>query len=464
MPLPLLVTTHTFRDWFESHNDIIGVLNSTALVDGVVSNGAFTVNGSLLVVNTFSANTTAVWARGNTTFSANVAVTANCNVWNFICGTLLLQPTNGTFVNTAITVNAFATFLRATTFGANVSITAAQSDLTGNLLLTGTTTANGTLLAQHIAYAAPGALVAPANLTNPQYNDYQPTGGDVAQIWNLTPAIDTVLTGLAAPTGFVTGSRVLYIQNLSATYKISFASANTDSQTANRFKTPLDAIIDIIPGGIAELVWSTTNQQWRVISSDSTTFLTMNVSGNAVVSGTLNVAGNTTFSGSWVNVVGKLQVTGNSQLGNTNVTGWLNVSSTLTVAGLSTLTGNATLSGFANIAGKLVVAGLSTLTGNATLSGFANIAGALVVAGLSTLTGNATLSGFANIAGALVVAGLSTLTGNATLSGFANVVTTLQVAGNTTLNGSRTFANGQLRCDTTNGRFVLPVGTNMWAT
>ncbi len=125
---------------------------------------------------------------------------------------------------------------------------------------------------------------------------------------------------------------------------------------------------------------------------------------------------------------------------------------TLQVAGLSTLTGNVTLSGFANVAQTLNVAGISQQTGNATFGGFVN------VAGLSTLTGNVTFSGFANIAASLNVGTTSHLVGALTVD--ANTTLT----GNVTVNGARHFANGQLRCDTTNGRLVLPVGTNLWAT
>jgi hypothetical protein len=379
MPITPIVTTNTFRDWFNKTNEIVAALNSSALVDGVVANGAFTVNGSLLVQNTFKANSTLVWAQGNTKFSANVTVTSNCNVWNFACGTLLIQPLDGTMVNSDITINGAATFQQVTNFGANVFIIADASELTGNLLLTGTLTANGPMFAQYIAYAADGALVAPANLTNPQYDDFQPTAGDVAAVWNLTPALETVLTGIVAPTGFITGSRVLYIQNLSSTYSIGLKSANTSSQVNNRFKTPTDADINIQPGGIVEVVYSTTNHQWRVISSGTTSMPTLNVAGNTVISGTLNVAGNVTFTGSWVNVVTILQVTGNSQLGNTNVTGWLNVSSTLTVAGNANVTGITTLAGNTNH------------TGNASFSANVAMSANVAVTAKMSLTGSGRL-------------------------------------------------------------------------
>ncbi len=417
MSIAVISLTNTFRDWFNKTNEIIAKMNSGALVDGVVANGAFSVNGSLLVVNTFSANSTKVDLRGNTTFTANVVITSNCNVWNFACGTLLIQPINGTVVNSAISINGAATFLQPITANANVFITADLTQ-TGNVLVTGTMVANGALVTRQTLYGAAGALAVPAALSNPQYDDYVPTGGDAAEVWNLSPGIDTVLTGLAAPAGITVGARLLYIQNLSATYKVSFASANTSSQTNNQFKTPGDTQVDISPGSAVGVIWSSTNHQWRVLSppaSGSASFI------------------NGVFSG-FVNVATTLQVTGNSQLGNTNVTGWLNVSSTLAVAGLTTLTGNVTMAGFVN------VAGLSTHTGNATFGGFVN------VAGLSTHTGNATFGGFANIASTLQVTGIATLS--------ANVI----------VNGSRLFANGQVRCDTTAGRLVLPVGTNLWAT
>jgi hypothetical protein len=420
MAITTIAGTNTFRDWLNKTNEIIAALNSAALVNGVVANGAFTVNGSLLVQNTFVANSTLVWMEGNTKFSANVTATSDCNVWNFACGTLLIQPLNGTIVNTDISINGAATFLQVTNFSANVFIVADESELTGNLLLTGAFSANGPLFAQHISYAATGALVVPAHLTNPQYDDYQPAGGDAAEVWNLTPDINTALTGLAAPTEFVTGTRILYIQNLSAVYTISLPSANTSSQTNNRFKSPSNITATIPPGGAVGVVWSSTNKEWRVLAPSATTLPSLSVTGLS------SFTGNATFLG-YVNVATTLQVTGNSQLGNTNVSGWLNVSSTLTIAGLSTLTGNATLSGYANIAGTLGVGG------NATLSGFANIAGTLAVGGISQLTGNVTFSGFANIAQTLNVAGISQLTGNTTLAGFANVAGTLQVTGNSQL-------------------------------
>src|SRR3954469_20100164 len=124
MALPLLLTTNTFRDWFNQYNNVVSTLNGTTLAAGIVANGAFTVNGSLLVQNTFFANASVVQLLGNTTIAANTTATANCNVFNFACGSLLIQPINGTVVNTAITVNAFATFLGQCSFFANVTFNA----------------------------------------------------------------------------------------------------------------------------------------------------------------------------------------------------------------------------------------------------------------------------------------------------------------------------------------------------
>jgi hypothetical protein len=396
MSIAALVTTNTFRDWFNKTNEIITALNANTMVAGAVATGTFVVNGSLQVVNTFLANSTVVHLRGNTTFAANVVATANCNVWNFSCAALVIQPTNGTIVNTAITINAFSTFLGQGTFFANLTF---NNDITqaGNTLINGALTVNAQpLFVRQVLFSSANAICAPAALANPQYDDFTDPALAGCSILYLTPNIDTVFTGLTAPVNVPVGGCKKIILNASDTFQLSLASANTSSGINNRFKFPNDITVIVPPGGMIELVWVSTNHQWRATSLSNTLIPTLTVLGNTTISGRLNVTNVASF-------------------GNTTINGWLNVATTLQIAGTSLLTGNATFSGFANIAQTLQVTGISTLTGN-----------------VST-------------------------------GGFANVGATLQVAGNTIINGARCFANGQLRCDTTNGRLVLPVGTNLWA-
>lgn len=402
MPIALLLTSDSFRGWFNKTNEIVAALNGTTVVAGVVANGAFTVNGSLLVVNTFLANTTAVRLTGNTLIAANTVVNTSTNVFNFACGSLLIQPINGTTVNTSILFNAFATFANQVTFNANVSYNGDVTEI-GNTLINGTTTANGGFLARQIIFGSANAMITPTALVAPQINDYTTTGLEECAILNLTPNIDCVLTGLAQPTSFVAGGRELIIQNLSTTYKVSLASANTSSLLQNRFKTPNDIAVDILPGGAAKVVWTSQNKEWRSLTPQTSSL------------------------------------------------------TTLVVSGVSTLSGNTSIGGWLNVAAQLVVTGNSALTGNVTITGFANVLSTLQVTGNTALMNTA-------VGGTFSVAGLSTLTGNTTVTGFINAAATLQVAGNATFNGARLFANGQVRCDTTNGRLVLPVGANLWAT
>jgi hypothetical protein len=126
-----------------------------------------------------------------------------------------------------------------------------------------------------------------------------------------------------------------------------------------------------------------------------------------------------------------LTVTGTAALGNTTVTGFVNVSTTLQVAGISTHTGNTTFGGYINVSSTLQVAGLSTLTGNTTLSGFANVAGALQVTGLSTLTGNTTIGGNCGVT--------QTVSGNVI---FAGAITGSTTAGD--MSASRSANTGAL--------------------
>lgn len=109
--------------------------------------------------------------------------------------------------------------------------------------------------------------------------------------------------------------------------------------------------------------------------------------------------------------------------------------------------------------GTLTIAPNTTFSSNVTVSGFVNVASTLQVTGASSLgtlgAGNTTISG-------TLAAGNTTVSGTLA-SGNTTITGTLTASGNTTLNAN-THANAQLRCDTTNGRFVLPVGTGLYAT
>jgi hypothetical protein len=185
-------------------------------------------------------------------------------------------------------------------------------------------------------------------------------------------------------------------------------------------------------GGIAAAQYAYANQ----VSAGST-----NVAAQFAWTNSHTFSNSVTFSGSAVvpssNTLG-------TALGSTTQR-WVLIANTGTfsgaVSGVTTLaTGNTTITGFANVTStiqggsSLIIAGaasgITTLAaGNTTITGFANVT--------STIQGGASLI----IAGA--ASGITTLAaGNTTITGFANVSTTLNVTGNTTLSGTNTYITG----------------------
>jgi hypothetical protein len=346
MAITHIFTTDTFRIWFNKTNEIIDNLNVAVLGDGVIANGDFTANGSLRVIDTFKANSSEVLLSGNTVITANVVVTSNTDLVNFAPLQVVFNPLNGSLFNTDISVNAFSTFLFDVAINANVSIAGDLNALTGNAIFGGTVTINGNpVFLTSILFGAANAMINVATLTNPQYDDFGPAGLDGAQIVNLTPGIDTVLTGIQEPSALSAGGRVLYLQNLSASKKVTLAASNTSSGIFNRFKLPGDANYDMLPGTSVSLLYNTDTHQWRPLGSAGTTF-------------------------------NSLTVNGNSALGNVTISGWTNCLSTLQVAGLTALSGNASLAGFANVAGSLQVTGNTTLSANVAVTANGNFTGA----------------------------------------------------------------------------------------
>lgn len=440
----ILLTTNTFRDLLNDFNNVVSTLLNSTLTDNTIANGIFTANGSLQVVNSFFANSSTININGNTTFLANASVPNECNVWNFSCGTLLIQPLNGTSVNTAFTVNATTTLLQGLTVNGSV-ITSGGITGTGNTYLQGTLTANGgPIIAQQLLFASTGATINPPALNNPEYDNFSPSGGSSATIWNLSPSINTVFTGIAAPTNFANGAQVLYIQNLSNTFSISFSSGNTNSSTGNRFENP--AVL--APGGVVTLIWTTSGNQWCIINSGTLPAANSVISGNGTFTGyvnvgtTLQVAGGTILTGN----IAAITVTGNTiganaYLTNLLTTGLINIgtslsANTLNVLGVSSLIGNTTITGFANLLSNLKVSGLTTLT-NLTLSGFINTVSTLQVAGLSTLQ-QVTIANTLSVGGTTALTNLN-LSGNINVAGFANVTGSLQTTGNFLLLGNANF-------------------------
>lgn len=504
MSIALLNTTDTFRTWFNKTNEIVGQLNAGVVSAGATVYGAFTLgaaaNTSLLVSNNFLVNSSLILATGNTTLAANVLISSNALVMTIAANTLVLQPAGGTLVNTPLTVNANA-ILASVTANGTWALTGDET-ITGNVTITGGLTANGVLNARQVLFNTANAMLAPAALSNPQYDDYNPAGLTEAQILNLTPNIDTAITGIAAPSNVTTGGRVLYLQNVSGTYKITLPSANTSSGVNNRFKMPNDAPVEILPGGLVVLLYTTAVHQWRVISASAASGQGFNAGNTAItgwltVSSTAALAGNTTVGGNVVTIdtVAKrvgintptplhdFHVTGNSYFGVSIFSGGVTHNALLTAQANVALANSA----LTMDAGTLNAVFANGITANAATQSYIRSLrsasfqcdGAGSFANLSA-TGTTALAG-TSVSANLVVSG-TTLTSNLTANG---IITTANLSVTGTLsvsavsaNGSSSFvaasinaaavatmtANNKVTVSGTNGRLVIPVGTNYWAT
>ena len=234
--------------------------------------------------------------------------------------------------------------------------------------------------------------------------------------------------------------RQLVLFNISD-YGVYFQHANTTAN-ANSVLCPGNTNFHIPTHGTALLYYdaNTSVQKWRVISAPiSETFVAViaNTTANGYVSTTTqSFAGAKTFAAA-VTASSTLGVTGATTLSNTlAVTGTTTLSNTLAVTGDLTLSKGVSANGSFGTAGQF-------LTSNATVAYWST---------LSVVDANSTTSGLVNTA-AQSFAGAKSFTGATTL--------TTSIFNANTSTGMT--ANGKLTLNTTNGRFVLPVGSDLWA-
>jgi len=433
MPITNLSVTDTFRVWFNKTNEVIDKLNTGVVADGATAYGTFILgtntNTSFSMIGVLVVNSTAVNVAANLAIGANATVGTTARVFNVSSNTFLLQSPGGTIINASpFSVNANALFTGAVSIQNNVTI-AGVLNISGNLVISNAEIIAGALNLRQILYGQAGAMLVPSALVSPQYNDFGPTGFDDSSIVNLSPSIDAVITGMLAPSALSVGGHVKYIQNIGTTFKVTLVSQNTASGAFNRFKTPNDAPLDILPGGSIVLIWTTSNKQWRIAGggpSSSILNVTLqgltNVAGNLAVTGISSFTGNSTFGATTLFVD-----TVNNRVGVKHTS----PSAPLTVNGNTVLVGTQTITGATSLAGNTVFTGNTTITGILTLSTVGNTA----VFGNTIFADSVTQSFVRNFkANTFVSDGVAT---------FANAVAT----GKATLNGT----------------LVIPVGANKWA-
>jgi hypothetical protein len=501
MSLPNLAESDLFRTWFNLTNSIVDRLNGNVVSDGVEVYGVYKVkkaaNSSVNWCDGLTVNSSAIDISTNTTFSANVVVDTTVAIFNMAANTFIVQSVGGSRFDTALVVNAAATFLGNVYANATLSVNGNVS-FTGNTRLTGPLVANGMISTRQIVFATTGAVAA-NTLASPQYDDFAPTGLAECQILNLTPNINAVLTGLVAPTVLGTsGGRVLHIQNLSDTYKLTLASANLSSSVNNRFKTPADGPVDIPPGGALSLLYTKTNNQWRVLapqvqSSDQA------FGGNVAIGGTLSVASVATFSANVAAAplfidqtnlrVGigtstptvQFQTTGPALIGGLLSAASANISVLTSTGNVSLLSGSVL---FSTVGNTVFVANTITANGIA-VSFIRNLRADTAVVNTSLTTSNLIASGTTSLATVTQVGNSSFLSGavffssvgntvflantisvNGTANSFVRVLLVNNLAAAATINtpALAVSSNAALSNVTVSSRMVIPVGPNLWAT
>ena len=211
-------------------------------------------------------------------------------------------------------------------------------------------------------------------------------------------------------------------------------------------------------------VTGTANVAGPIFLTDNVSIVGANLVVTANIQSNLIPLGNTYSLGSttsrWLlnamtgDFAGAVTITNTLGTGNTTITGFANVSSSLNVTGTATVngattinntfaTGNTTITGFANVSSSLNVTGAATVngvatinnilaTGNTSVTGFINVSSTANVGGATTLRSTLTVNGATTIDNTL-------LAGNTTVNGFANVIGSLVVSGSATFDTDLVF-------------------------
>lgn len=293
-----LTPTSTFAQWYTQTNEISTFLDTQIVANSQWAYGAFKIgaNSSLNISNSVFANDSLFKVLCNTEVgnSSTGYVQFLGDAFTVASNTVLLNPITSVFVNSAITVNGVSSFLGLATianaFISNLATVAIRSDgpITAN---------NGTLVARQLSFTTNGATTN-STLSAAGYADHTFTGLENATIWNALPTQDTVLSGIdahTAVTSSVDGARILFLQNLSTTYKITLSCANASSTAAHRLESIRNLSVVVEPRSSVLLVYAKDTLRWRVIGG-SHPIGGLLAAGNTTITGTLAVSGNATFS------------------------------------------------------------------------------------------------------------------------------------------------------------------------
>ena len=438
----------------------LGVSGITSLTNS--TNSTATNNGALVVTGGVGiGNELRVF--GNTTLTADLAVNG---------GDLTTTSTTATLFNTTATTLNIGQAATTVSIGATtgtLTIRNANTVITGNLQVDGTTTTvNSVTMTVDDKNLELGSVGTPTNVTADGGGLTLRGTSDKTIIW------DNANTNWTSSEHWNTASGKDYKVNNTSVINSSRALVNITGLT--------------MPGAYDITV---NTNKFTVAGSTGNTLIagTLNVSGATTLSSTLGVTSGATFS-STVGITGDLSVNSNKFVvtasnGNTSVAGTLGVtaatslSSTLGVTGITSVTSNtaqtvtgasytsdgafrvtggAGIGGNVAIGGNLRVFGSSVISGGVTYSGTQSYNGVITQSNSTDAASSTDTAASISTAGGVAIAkklfvgnntsvgGTLGVTGNTTLSGTLGVTSTTTLTGALNANGNVTL--GDLAADT----------------
>ena len=276
-----LLTSDTFRTWLTRTNSVIDLINSNTVVATINAVGAFAISNTTDTTSSLTvyheaggqtlANSTGLFVSGNTSFSGmNFTVEEASNVFVVSSNTTLLKSVGGTTINSAVVASKTLTVTGALA-GSNTFALTGTATFSANVSVANNLTASNTVYARAMLHSETGAVVSEV-LSTSNHQNYTVTGLDDAQVLRINPNVyNIVIGGILAPTNLTTlasggnGAKLLYLQNVGGTYKITLQHADTASTAANRFVGVTNKDVIIPPGGAVTLLYTVAEERWRAL-------------------------------------------------------------------------------------------------------------------------------------------------------------------------------------------------------
>jgi hypothetical protein len=412
--------------------------NGNTSTSGTLSVGGATTLSSTLNVTEATTLSSTLAVTGAATLSSNLAV----NGGN-------ITTTQGTFdlINTTATTVNFAGAATNLTIGSTtgtVTLRNANTVITGNLTVNGTTTTiNATTITVDDPVLTLGGDTAPNSDDNKdrgiefRYYDLSAKLGFFG--WDDSESAYTFLENASNSSEVFSGTRS---RLLAGRLDLNSNTGSTSSTTGTLIVTGGTGISqNLNVGGTSTITGQITGSSGATLRNIRVGITTTNTINTTSGNLTLDSAGGTSI------VDDILNVTGATNLSSTlNVTGATTLSSTLGVTGATTLSSTLGVTGATTITGLLNANGGITVNTNRftviSSTGNTSIAGTLGVTGAVTLSSSLSATGATTLGSTLGVTGLITANAGLTISGSTGAGEDFIITDGTTTRFSVASANG----------------------